>query len=167
MSTHKTQSPGPSLSLDQVCASNISSNFSNSIYYLLVAAGLRCTLANTSYTSRELAFQYTDSSAKLIFTSEQGLPTVRQTFHELGFSKEEGDRRIVVLPQSLQWAGGPDAPRRSEANGLLELGDLLGKGTLQMEERFDGKDAYETVYLCYSSGMHFHQDTPILDETFF
>jgi len=44
---------------------------------------------------------------------------------------------------------------------------LLGKGTLQMEERFDGKDAYETVYLCYSSGMHFHQDTPILDETFF
>lgn len=117
-----------------------------------VAAGLRCTLANSAYNARELAFQYTDSGAKILFTSEEGLPVVRQTFKELGLSKEEADERIVVLPQSLKWAGGPDVPRHPDATGLRELSDLLGKGALPVEERFDGKDTHETVYLCYSSG---------------
>ncbi|KAJ3574536.1 hypothetical protein NP233_g1706 [Leucocoprinus birnbaumii] len=117
-----------------------------------VAAGLRCTLANSAYNARELAFQYTDSGAKLIFTSEEGLPVVRQTLQEIGLSKQEADQRIIVLPQSLKWAGGPDAPRRPDAAGLRELADLLGKGSLHAEERFDGEDTNETVYLCYSSG---------------
>jgi hypothetical protein len=120
-----------------------------------VAAGLRCTLANSAYTAPELAFQYTDSGANILFTNEEGLPIVRQTFQVLGLSKEEADKRIVVLPQSLKWAGGPDAPRHLDAAGLRELGDLLGKGALQVEERFDGEDANETVYLCYSSGAYF------------
>lgn len=117
-----------------------------------MAAGIRCTLANSAYNARELAFQYTDSGAKVLVTSEEGLPVVRQTFQELGLNKTEADKRIVVLPQSLKWAGGPDAPRSPDAAGLLELGDLLGKGALGAEERFDGDDANETVYLCYSSG---------------
>lgn len=37
-----------------------------------------------------------------------------------------------------------------------------------MEERFNGKDdAYETDYLCHSSGKHIHQDTQKLDVLFF
>ncbi|KAF9447183.1 AMP binding protein [Macrolepiota fuliginosa MF-IS2] len=117
-----------------------------------VAAGLRCTLANSGYNARELAFQYIDSGAKLVFTSEEGLPIVRQTFQEFGLSKAEAEKRIIVLPQSLKWAGGPDAPRHSDAAGLVGFEDLLGKGALDAEERFDGADADETVYLCYSSG---------------
>ncbi|KXN85310.1 putative 4-coumarate--CoA ligase 1 [Leucoagaricus sp. SymC.cos] len=127
----------------------------NSIHWPVVvfgalAAGLKCTFANNAYNARELAFQYADSSAQVVFTSEEGLPVVRQTFQELGLGKE-GEKRIVVLSQSLKWAGGPDAPRRPDAAGLQEIADLLGKGALQAEERFNGKDANETAYLCYSS----------------
>lgn len=118
-----------------------------------MAAGLRCTLANSAYNARELSFQYTDSGASIIYTTPEGLPVVRQALQELGLSKTEADKLIVIFPQSLKWAGGPDAPRHPDTTGLLELGDLLNKGALQMEERFDGNDANETAYLCYSSGM--------------
>ncbi|KAJ7432182.1 AMP binding protein [Mycena galericulata] len=117
-----------------------------------VAAGLRCTLANSAYTPGELAFQYKDSGAKLIFTAEQGISTVKKMFAEIGLSKEEGDKRIVVLPADLRWAGGPAAKVVPDAAGLVLLGDLLSRGALAEEEKFEGSAAHETVYLCYSSG---------------
>ncbi|XP_006461225.1 acyl-CoA synthetase [Agaricus bisporus var. bisporus H97] len=117
-----------------------------------VAAGLRCTLANSAYNAKELAFQYIDSGAKIVFTTQDGFPVLRQTFQQIGISEAEADERIVILSPSLKWAGGPDAPRSSDTAHLLELADLLGKGSLLTEERFDGQDANETVYLCYSSG---------------
>lgn len=117
-----------------------------------MAAGLRLTLANNAYNARELLFQYTDSHATIIYTTPEGLPVVRQTLQELGLNKSEADKRIVILPQCLKWAGGPGAPRHPDTIGLLEIEDLLNKGALQAEEPFDGNDANETVYLCYSSG---------------
>jgi len=117
-----------------------------------VAAGLRCTLANTAYNARELAFQYTDSRAKLIFANEDGVAVVRQTLEDLGVSKAEADKRIIVMTESLQWAGGPAVPIKPELVGMLTAADLLKLGTLKHEEKFDGDLANETVYLCYSSG---------------
>ncbi|KAJ7099954.1 AMP binding protein [Mycena belliarum] len=117
-----------------------------------VAGGLRCALANSAYNARELAYQYTDSTAKLVLTAEEGLPVVRAMFAELGLSKAEGDRRIVVLGNDLRWAGGPAAAPAPDAAGLLTLADLLVRGTLDREEMFEGQDAHETVFLCYSSG---------------
>jgi len=117
-----------------------------------VAAGLRCTLANNAYNARELAFQYTDSKAKVIFSSEDGVATVRETLKSLGLSKAEADQRIVVLTNDLQWAGGPSTSRRPEHARLLTVADLLKLGSLKEEEKFDGELANETVYLCYSSG---------------
>jgi hypothetical protein len=117
-----------------------------------VAAGLRCTLANNAYNAKELAFQYVDSGANIVFSSLEGLPVLRQTFEQMGIPKAEADKRIVVLSPSLKWAGGPDAPRSADSACLPDLADLLGKGSLLTEERFDGEDAHETVYLCYSSG---------------
>ncbi|KAF8633434.1 hypothetical protein AX17_004604 [Amanita inopinata Kibby_2008] len=117
-----------------------------------VAAGLRCTLANSAYNARELEHQYTDSGATLILTSEDGLGTVRETLKNLGLGREEADRRIIVLGNSLDWAGGPAAPHMPEAAGLLRMEDLLKLGTLTEEEKFEGRLAQETVYLCYSSG---------------
>ncbi|KIM40250.1 hypothetical protein M413DRAFT_175243 [Hebeloma cylindrosporum] len=117
-----------------------------------VAAGLRCTLSNTAYNARELAFQYTDSRAKLIFSSEDGVAVVRQTLKELGVSKAEADKRIIVMTESLQWAGGPSVPIKPELAGLLTVADLLKLGTLKHEEKFEGDLANETAYLCYSSG---------------
>ncbi|KAJ7717822.1 AMP binding protein [Mycena maculata] len=117
-----------------------------------VAAGLRCTLANSAYTSHELAFQYSDSGAKLIFTTEDGLAVVRSMFAESGIGKDDADMRIIVIGNDLRWAGGPSAPRSPATAGLLRMEDLLGKGELKQEEKFEGPLANQTVYLCYSSG---------------
>lgn len=118
-----------------------------------VAAGLRCTLANHAYTARELAFQYADSGAALVFTSEAGVGAVRAALGSQGFSAADADARIVVLRAGLEWAGGPTAPRAADSAGLLSVADFLGRGQLEEEERFEEPGmAGETVYLCYSSG---------------
>ncbi|KAJ7039081.1 AMP binding protein [Mycena alexandri] len=117
-----------------------------------VAAGLRCTLANSSYTSHELAYQFNDSGAKLIFSTEDGLEVVRKMFAEIGFAKNEAEKRIVVLGNDLRWAGGPSAPRNPTSAGLARMEDFLDKGKLEQEEKFEASAANETVYLCYSSG---------------
>ncbi|KAF7341955.1 AMP binding protein [Mycena sanguinolenta] len=117
-----------------------------------VAAGLRCTTANSSYTSRELAHQYSDSGAALVITAEDGIATVRAMFLELGLSRNEADRRTVVMGRDLCWAGGPAAAPRLECRGLVTLSDLLVLGKLQKEEQFEGALAHETVFICYSSG---------------
>jgi 4-coumarate--CoA ligase len=119
---------------------------------LIVAAGLRCTLANNAYNARELAHQYTDSGASLILTSEEGISVTRETLRNLRLTDDQVDRKIVVLGSSLDWAGGPATPRVAEAAGLLHMEDLLKLGTLAEEEKFDDKLAHETVFLCYSSG---------------
>lgn len=117
-----------------------------------VAAGLRCTLANSAYTSHELAHQYTDSRAHLLITTEEGISTVRAMLTELGVAKKEGDKRIIVLGQDLRWAGGPSAKPSPDASGLVTMEDLLKGGRLAQEEKFDGPLSNETAYLCYSSG---------------
>ncbi|EAU91467.1 AMP binding protein [Coprinopsis cinerea okayama7 len=117
-----------------------------------VAAGLRATLANSAYNARELAFQYTDSRAHLLFTSEEGIPVVLEMFKSLGVSSAEAQKRIIVMTTSLHWAGGPTIPVSPAARGLTTVASLLQLGTLEAEEKFDGELANETAYLCYSSG---------------
>ena len=34
----------------------------------------------------------------------------------------------------------------------VRLKDLLSVGMLEVEEKFDGRDSFETALLCYSSG---------------
>ncbi|KAK6992711.1 4-coumarate--CoA ligase-like 7 [Favolaschia claudopus] len=117
-----------------------------------VAAGLRCTPANNAYTSQELLHQYTDSGAKLVITTEDGIKTIREMFAKLGISKEEGNRRIIVIGRGLQWAGGPSAKPSADAAGLLTMEALLNGGKLKEEEKFDGPLIHETAFICYSSG---------------
>jgi acyl-coenzyme A synthetase/AMP-(fatty) acid ligase len=87
-----------------------------------------------------------------VLTSEEGISTVKDMFAELGLSKAEGDKRIIVMGNDLSWAGGPAAAAPPAAAGLLPLADLFSRGALEKEELFEGADAHETVYLCYSSG---------------
>ncbi|KAJ7690754.1 AMP binding protein [Mycena rosella] len=117
-----------------------------------VAAGLRCALANSAYTSDELAHQYSDSGAKLILTSQDGLDVVQAMFAKSGIAKADAERRIIILGDDLRWADGPSAPSSPTAAGLVKMEDLLNKGNLSEEEKFEGPFANETVYLCYSSG---------------
>jgi 4-coumarate--CoA ligase len=108
-----------------------------------IAAGLKTTLANSSYTPAELGFQWEDSGAKVVFTHPALVPTVVAMFEACGVSKEEGRKRIVIM-------GVGD--KAATAKGFIHMDDLLGKGTLGAAERFDGPLSQETVFMCYSSG---------------
>lgn len=120
-----------------------------------VAAGVRCTLANTAYTPGELGYQYDDSSARIVLTSEDGLATVQEMFKARGLTQKEANKRIILMTRSLDWAGGPAVKVIPEATDLVKFSDLLTLGTLDTEEKFDGQAVDETVYLCYSSGVFF------------
>ena len=57
------------------------------------------------------------------------------------------------MTDGLEWAGGLAAASiKPDLAHLIKLIDLLKLGTLKGEERFDGEQSVETVYLCYSSG---------------
>jgi 4-coumarate--CoA ligase len=101
------------------------------------------------YNANELAYQYVDSRAKLVLSSVEGLFTAKQMFKQF---ETEAEKRIIVLEAGLEWAGGPAAPCKPESAGLLRMEDLLLRGVLKQEEKFEGKHAHETAYLCYSSG---------------
>ncbi|KIP05226.1 hypothetical protein PHLGIDRAFT_74606 [Phlebiopsis gigantea 11061_1 CR5-6] len=107
------------------------------------AAGLRMTLANSSYTPREVAYQWQDSKAKVVVVHPNLLATVLDMFKLLDIDLTEAQRRIIVadwgvIPPGLQ--------------GYVCMSDLLGKNMLPEEEKFSGELAQDTALLCYSSG---------------
>ena len=108
-----------------------------------IAAGLKTTLANSSYTPAELGHQWKDSGAKLVFAHPVLVPVVVTMLEASGVCKEEVRKRIIVL-------GVGD--KEETAKGFIHMDDLFGKGSLSAAERFDGPLSNETVYLCYSSG---------------
>ena len=108
-----------------------------------IAAGFKTTLANSSYTPAELGFQWKDSRAKVVFTHPMSVPAVLTMLEANELSEEEARKRIIVMG-----VGDKDATTK----GFIHMDDLLGKGSLNAAERFDGPLSNETVYLCYSSG---------------
>lgn len=112
----------------------------------LLAGGVRSTLANSAYTPAELAFQYADSRAGVVFSHPDLVPVVLSMFKIIGVSEDDARRRLVVLDI---YGNGSETARKF---GLLELGDLLGHGALPEEEKFTGPQVDETLLLCYSSG---------------
>ncbi|KAH9996648.1 AMP binding protein [Russula compacta] len=112
----------------------------------LIAGGVRSTLANSAYTPTELAFQYNDSHARVVFSHPDLVPVVFAMFKHIGVSEDEARRQLVVLDL---WGNGAEVAHKY---GVLWLGDLLGHGSLSEEEKFFGSQAGETLLLCYSSG---------------
>ncbi|KAI0090784.1 hypothetical protein BDY19DRAFT_887434 [Irpex rosettiformis] len=112
------------------------------MYYGGIAAGLRMTLANSAYTPKELHHQWVDSGAKAVFVHPSLVDTALEMFKTLNLDLTEARRRIVVA----DW---PSPPTDST---YIRISDILGKGQLQEEEKFDGDLANETALLCYSSG---------------
>ena len=108
-----------------------------------ISAGFKTTLANSSYTSAELGYQWKDSEAKVVFTHPVFLPAGVTMLEGSGVCKEEVRKRIIVMG-----VGDKDVT----AKGYIHMDDLLGKGCLSAAERFDGPLSNETLYLCYSSG---------------
>ena len=57
------------------------------------------------------------------------------------------------MTDGLEWVEEPVATSiKPDLAHLIKFVDLLKLGTLKEEERFDGEQSGETVYLCYSSG---------------
>ena len=127
-----------------------------------VAAGLRCTLANSSYTPPELAHQLSDSRAGYVFVHPALLPTLFKAFEVLKVPAKEAQKRVSDTPRAPRVHDTEENllgycnelqrtyPQRSRV--LRQFDSLLKCGKLEAEERFDGELADETVYLCYSSG---------------
>ncbi|VDC07101.1 unnamed protein product [Peniophora sp. CBMAI 1063] len=107
----------------------------------LVAAGGIATLANSGYTSSELAHQYKDSGARLLFVHPTLLTIARAMFESLGFSKQDADTRIIIMDLDIH-----------SADGLRGVKSLIGGGALDAEEQYGGERAHETAVICYSSG---------------
>lgn len=112
----------------------------------LLAGGVRSTLANSAYTPTELAFQYNDSRARVVFSHPDLVPIVFAMFKHIGVSEDEARHRLVVLDLGRS---GAEVARKV---GVLGLADLLGHGALPEEEKFPDSQAGETHLLCYSSG---------------
>jgi 4-coumarate--CoA ligase len=109
--------------------------------YGVIANGARLTPANGGYTARELLHQYMDSGARVALVHPTLVGTTFDMFKLAGVSETEARKRIVVMEFGF---GVPD--------GLIGMQDLMGKGSLPHEERFDGEQSNETFLMCYSSG---------------
>lgn len=87
-------------------------------------------------------------------------------FKLAGLEAAEAKRRIILCEappattatylNAKKWAAGVQSvdevvPGKENGWGWT-LSDLVGKGKLEEEEKFDGEDAHETAFLCYSSG---------------
>ncbi|KAF8653286.1 hypothetical protein AX16_003988 [Volvariella volvacea WC 439] len=134
------------------------------VMHSIVAAGLKCTPANSAYTSRELAHQYADSGSEVILTSPSGLNVVLDMLNSLGLNAAEQAKRIVVIGSDLTWAketpivsapftkvcSGPKPNERDQE--FVKFEDLLSTGILEKEVPFEGEEADETCFICYSSG---------------
>ena len=66
-----------------------------------------------------------------------------KTFELLKVPQEEARKRIIIAGWGLKDKG---------PSGLLQLEDLLGKGSIRKPENFNGTASNETTLLCYSSG---------------
>jgi 4-coumarate--CoA ligase len=109
--------------------------------YGVIANGARLTPANGGYTARELLHQYVDSGARVAFVHPTLVGTTLDMFGLAGVPEKEARKRIIVME-----------PDFGSLDGLIGMQDLMGKGSLPHEERFDGEQSNETFLICYSSG---------------
>ncbi|GJJ12638.1 hypothetical protein Clacol_006881 [Clathrus columnatus] len=109
-----------------------------------IAAGLRITTINTSYTPNELRHQLEDSGAFHIFTHPTLVEIVVAALKSMKVSDIEIQNRVILLPGLIQLS--------NSENKHLHFNNLLGPNQLETEESFNGSASDDTVFLCYSSG---------------
>lgn len=102
-----------------------------------IAAGLKCSLANTGYTPHELRHQFLDSQAEAVLVHPDLVDVVVEM---LGTAGDAGLKRMIVVAMYDKHAE------------FVSLGDLTTHEILGREVEFENEKADETVILCYSSG---------------
>ncbi len=79
------------------------------------------------------------------------LPTLEKALKLLNITVENPRIKIVIMSYS------PQDEAAEEQAGIgkewVRLKDLLSVGKLEVEEKFGGRNTFETVLMCYSSGM--------------
>lgn len=110
-----------------------------------IAAGLKVSPANAAYTTREILHQWKDSNARVAFVHPVLLPVIVEMLKGL---KLDPRKHIIVADFGLP----AEATLGAKKAGLIPMSELLGKGSLEREEKFPGEQAQETVVLFYSSG---------------
>jgi acyl-CoA synthetase (AMP-forming)/AMP-acid ligase II len=145
-------SPSPLVRGDTVMIFSPNSIMWPVILYGSTAAGLRTTLANSGYTARELAWQWTDSCSRVVCVSEELVSVVREMFRLLGISEQEGERRMIVIGHGLDWVNSDHGKKPRGTSAATAWEELLTMGSLGEEAKFDDRYGDETVFLCYSSG---------------
>ncbi|CAE6398074.1 unnamed protein product [Rhizoctonia solani] len=109
-----------------------------------IAAGLKCSPANSAYTPSELAHQISDSGSGFVLVHPALLETLLKALELLKVAAADVRKRVILMNF--------DGPTPKGAGGYKQLDSLLVSGKLNEEENFDGELSDETVYLCYSSG---------------
>ncbi|CUA68067.1 hypothetical protein RSOLAG22IIIB_07742 [Rhizoctonia solani] len=109
-----------------------------------IAAGLKCSPANSAYMPPELAHQIVDSGSGFVLVHPALVGTLLKAFEVLKVPAKEAQKRVILM--NFEEA----VPKGAE--NYIQLDSLLSGGKLDEEERFDGELSDETVYLCYSSG---------------
>ncbi|KAH7883186.1 AMP binding protein [Phlebopus sp. FC_14] len=114
------------------------------------AAGFRATLANSAYSSAELAYQYTNAGAHLIFVHPSLLGVVQAMLKSCGCTDDQIRARIVLATSA--WLTGVSDLETKACSNFVRFENLLGRGELPSEVSFEGPRSNQTQYLCYSSG---------------
>lgn len=117
----------------------------------LLSNGVCTTLANSSYTTHELAHQIRDSAAQLIFVHPMLFSVMISTLKSLDISEEEMRKRVVIMSYA-------DADLREERAQRIDtswtrLNELLQEGRIDVPVRLSGNETDATILLCYSSGV--------------
>jgi 4-coumarate--CoA ligase len=118
--------------------------------YAALAAGLCVSTANSTFTPEEILYQYKDSVAKLIIAHPARVAVALSALRSLGCDEAEARSRVLVCDFANLATHEPG--KLCDHEGLVHLEDLLGRGTLDEEVRFDGDNANATAILAYSSG---------------
>lgn len=113
-----------------------------------IAAGLRVSMASSSLTPSELAYQIADSAPSHIFVQPELLEVVLSALSLGGVQEKDVRKRVLLLAQPSI-----EGPLKDEkAAGLFNVDDILVENKVFQPEAFEGKDAHKTVMLFYSSG---------------
>ena len=110
------------------------------IFFGISAAGATVSLANPAYGHLELSHQIKDISADLILAHPTKIDLCQRILREMGYSKEEINKRIVSTTES------------SHGSHISYTQLLSDDAVHDIPEKFDGNSAHSVAVVCYSSG---------------
>jgi 4-coumarate--CoA ligase len=111
-----------------------------------LAAGLRVSMASSSLTPSELAYQIKDSEPTHLFVQPELAHIAIASLESLGVQSKGIKRRVLLL------APATGVPKDVQTSGLLNLDDIMADNKALFPEPYDGKQSQRTAMLFYSSG---------------